>query len=516
MHPNSSHRHSSLNLSFEEGFSFLDTERNTPKKDSKANEPHWLFDQPDPIGDEFLPNSPSHIRQQRATLEYTPSYAQQTFTSSIASSKRQSTGYISPLLEKSAPLLSPARRTLTTPLKLNSNYSSKTYTPVSGLKRKRSLASSPYESTTQTNALEEIVENAISSEEPFVPLSERLRRYEEEVEEKSPTGRSPDRRSNASPHSSKPSPKQQNEIVSPLHNKRTPPARDSIASLYRHSPYGTDLSSKLSPSNYSDIIKKMRFDRTGEVMSLQDDVQPETVSSAYDEPVPIENLSQSSPTDIGARQLRVIDDLPPMPETQHRRSTISKRSHSQVSRPQPLSRTIPQPFTFATDIRGEQHQRQFQEKLRQWKDREEETHRFKPAGPPPRFDRPFQVKRSTKPLTDAQNMVFHSEIRSLERKMAEDERRIQRQLDVATSRKRRRITNMAGSDVGIQKPIANQRVHSPAPVRRSTRELTIPKSPNFSLSRSERKAAREGHSHLETSDIRRWSESVSGSADPRK
>lgn len=70
--------------------------------------------------------------------------------------------------------------------------------------------------------------------------------------------------------------------------------------------------------------------------------------------------------------------------------------------------------------------------------------------------------------------------------------------------------------MGIQKPIANQRVHSPAPVRRSTRELTIPKSPNFSLSRSERKAAREGHSHLETSDIRRWSESVSGSADPKK
>jgi hypothetical protein len=75
----------------------------------------------------------------------------------------------------------------------------------------------------------------------------------------------------------------------------------------------------------------MRFDRTNDVMSLQDDVQPETALSAYDEPVPIENLSQSSPTDSGARQLRVIDDLPPMPEIQHRRSTISKRSHSQVN-----------------------------------------------------------------------------------------------------------------------------------------------------------------------------------------
>jgi hypothetical protein len=52
--------------------------------------------------------------------------------------------------------------------------------------------------------LEEIVENAISAEEPFVPLSERLRRYEEEVEEKS-IGLSPEKRSNASPHLSKPS-----------------------------------------------------------------------------------------------------------------------------------------------------------------------------------------------------------------------------------------------------------------------------------------------------------------------
>jgi hypothetical protein len=114
----------------------------------------------------------------------------------------------------------------------------------------------------------------------------------------------------------------------------------------------------------------------------------------------------------------------------------------QISHPQPLSRTIPQPFTFATDIRGEQHQRQFQEKLRQWQEREQDAHKFKPAAPPPRFDRPFQVKRSTKPLTEAQNVVFHSEIRSLERKMAEDERRLQEQLDKATNRKRRRTTQM--------------------------------------------------------------------------
>ncbi|KAI9287696.1 hypothetical protein BC943DRAFT_198762 [Umbelopsis sp. AD052] len=332
MYPNSSHRHSSFDLSFEEGVSFLETERETLKEDIKAKEPHWLFDQPDPIGDEFLPNSPSRIRQQRAAIEHTPSYAQQTFTSSIASSKRQSTGYISPLLEKSAVLGSPARRTLATPLKLNSNYSSKTYTPVSGLKRKRSLASSPYESTTQTNALEEIVENAISSEEPFVPLSERLRRYEEEVEEKSSTGQSPDRRSIASPLASKPSPKEQTGIVSPLRNYRSPSTRDARASVNRPSAYETNSLSKTSPYNHSDSFKKMRFDHIDDAMVHQDDAQPETVLADPGESTSIENWSQSSPAHIGARQLRIIDDLPPMPDIQPRRSTMSQRSHSQVKK----------------------------------------------------------------------------------------------------------------------------------------------------------------------------------------
>lgn len=75
----------------------------------------------------------------------------------------------------------------------------------------------------------------------------------------------------------------------------------------------------------------MRFDRTDDVVSLQDDVQPGTVVSANDDPFSVDNVSKSSPTDIGARQLRVIDDLPPMPEIQHRRSTMTKRSHPQVN-----------------------------------------------------------------------------------------------------------------------------------------------------------------------------------------
>jgi hypothetical protein len=132
MHPSSAHRHSSIDLSFEEGFSFLETERELPRQSTNVPESHWLFEQDGDL-DVFLSNSPSQSRQQQATIERTPSYAQQTFTSSIASSKRQSAGYVSPILKKSASTLSPARRILATPPKLNGSYSSKIYTPTTGL-----------------------------------------------------------------------------------------------------------------------------------------------------------------------------------------------------------------------------------------------------------------------------------------------------------------------------------------------------------------------------------------------
>lgn len=56
--------------------------------------------------------------------------------------------------------------------------------------------------------------------------------------------------------------------------------------------------------------------------------------------------------------------------------------------------------------------------------------------PVPNFSRPFQVKRSTKPLTKTEDFVFHSEIRSLERKMAEDERKLQQNLEKTVKRRK--------------------------------------------------------------------------------
>jgi hypothetical protein len=74
----------------------------------------------------------------------------------------------------------------------------------------------------------------------------------------------------------------------------------------------------------------MRFNHADDILSQHDGVQSETTSGVHDETAAIGNTSQSSPADIRTRQLRVIDDLPPMPEAHSRRSTMSRRSHSEV------------------------------------------------------------------------------------------------------------------------------------------------------------------------------------------
>lgn len=125
----SAHRHSSIDLSFEEGFSFLEAERNDDSKQvTKLSKPHWLFEQDDGMN-AFLPTSPSQSRTRRLTTDHIPSYTQQTFTSSIASSKRQELGYTSPAIDRSAPLSSPARRIQATPPSFRNDYTTKTFTP---------------------------------------------------------------------------------------------------------------------------------------------------------------------------------------------------------------------------------------------------------------------------------------------------------------------------------------------------------------------------------------------------
>ncbi|KAG2180860.1 hypothetical protein INT43_008439 [Umbelopsis isabellina] len=552
---------SSIDLSFEEGFSFLGNEANEQAERPKPAESHWLFDKDD-SRDVFLPNSPSRTQVKRPLALNTPSYAQQTFTSSIASLGKPDRDCSPLALEKSSTYVSPMRRNTLKPM-INS-HNAHTYTSPLTKKRKRSLASSPFEATSRTNALEEITENALEAEEAFVPLSERLRRYEESVEG-SPVKSASEIRNSQSPRSIRSTPKRLSTIspaktgnsprpfiddtikaispASPQHiqpttkvwDKDQRTASDHIYiqanDIYQQLPNFSPLKTSETPRHTIGYMDKSLLNEaeikpkdhvcvspctTREIDGLKPYAKEQKANNGLKPYVEEQNANENIPDDNDAkstttfRKLRVIDDVPPAPEPQPRRRTIPERPRSQ---PQPLSRTVPEPFTFATDVRHEQHQRQFQEKLKQWKERETIGHMHMASVPVPNFSRPFQVKRSTKPLTKTEDFVFHSEIRSLERKMAEDERKLQQNLEKTI---KRRKTDHRERDYDIHSQRSTL-IHSPTSSHRSRRTLTTPRSPKFSLLRSERRALRNDPSGIrndasviEHNDIRRWSESVSG------
>jgi hypothetical protein len=89
--------------------------------------------------------------------------------------------------------------------------------------------------------------------------------------------------------------------------------------------------------------------------------------------------------------------------------------------------TIPKPFSFQTDLRGQHYQDQFLEKLDMWRKRDQAPHGYH-AKPAPHYPPPMAIKRSVKPLTAAQDLVLHSQIRALERKTAEDEKKLNEKL----------------------------------------------------------------------------------------
>ncbi|KAJ2960283.1 hypothetical protein NQZ79_g4307 [Umbelopsis isabellina] len=89
--------------------------------------------------------------------------------------------------------------------------------------------------------------------------------------------------------------------------------------------------------------------------------------------------------------------------------------------------TVPQPFSFQTDLRGQHYQEQFLEKLEMWRQRDNSTHDIH-AKPAPHYPPPIAIKRSVKPLTAAQEVVLHSEIRALERKTTEDDKKLKAKL----------------------------------------------------------------------------------------
>jgi hypothetical protein len=129
MRSSSGYRPSSIDLSFEEGFSFLGNETNDPAERPKPSESHWLFDKDDSL-DVFLPNSPSRNQTTARLTVNTPSYAKQTFTSSIASLGKQDRDHSPLAIEKLPMYVSPVRKTPPRPIISSENtHTSKLYTP---------------------------------------------------------------------------------------------------------------------------------------------------------------------------------------------------------------------------------------------------------------------------------------------------------------------------------------------------------------------------------------------------
>ncbi|CAM0141345.1 unnamed protein product [Umbelopsis sp. WA50703] len=107
-----------------------------------------------------------------------------------------------------------------------------------------------------------------------------------------------------------------------------------------------------------------------------------------------------------------------------------KRQRKDVSakkQPAAFVPTVPKPFSFQTDLRGQHYQDQFLEKLEMWRQRDNGAHDIH-AKPAPHYPPPIAIKRSIKPLTAAQEVVLHSEIRALERKTTEDDKKLKAKL----------------------------------------------------------------------------------------
>ncbi|KAF9965677.1 Protein tpx2 [Mortierella alpina] len=158
--------------------------------------------------------------------------------------------------------------------------------------------------------------------------------------------------------------------------------------------------------------------------------------------------------------------------------SVQGRAHS--ARP---ALTVPEPFSFVTDARGERYQEQFRNKLGKWRQIEKE-HQFK-ALPLPEYPDMFVPKKSTKPLTHTESVVLQTDRRAEEREVFEQERRRKEQLLQDMLAEKAREDELR--ELQELRELRKRLVPHPTPIRdyprieihKSTRPLTIPHSPNI-------------------------------------
>ncbi|KAJ2376466.1 Protein tpx2 [Coemansia sp. RSA 2607] len=89
---------------------------------------------------------------------------------------------------------------------------------------------------------------------------------------------------------------------------------------------------------------------------------------------------------------------------------------------QPTQQLHTSPFKLETDVRGETYQRQLRERLAELEQKQRERQQFKARPIPSSLDHPFVPQPSTHPLTASEEVMLKTELRSEERRAFDDDR----------------------------------------------------------------------------------------------
>ncbi|KAG0252936.1 Protein tpx2, partial [Linnemannia exigua] len=149
--------------------------------------------------------------------------------------------------------------------------------------------------------------------------------------------------------------------------------------------------------------------------------------------------------------------------------------------------TTPEPFSLATEARGERYQEQFRTKLTRWRQIEKE-HQFK-ALPLPSYPEVFVPKKSTRPLTHVEPVHLQTDRRAEEREVYEQERLRKEKIaqDIQAAKDREDELR----ELRELRALRERLVPHPTPIKdyprieihKSTRPLTTPRSPNIGQKR---------------------------------
>ncbi|KAJ2598381.1 hypothetical protein GGF39_002670 [Coemansia sp. RSA 1721] len=160
--------------------------------------------------------------------------------------------------------------------------------------------------------------------------------------------------------------------------------------------------------------------------------------------------------------------------------------------PQPLHAS---PFQLETDVRGDAYQKQLRERLAELEERQRQRREFKAQPIPPSIDHPFVPGPSTLPLTEIQEILLKTELRSEERRAYDDDRTERERIrEEVLARKRLEEERREEEEI---KQLRKLLVHKAQPVRHykpveihpSDRPLTVAKTPKWHVRTRQRPAS---------------------------